>query len=105
MTEVIELPDKDIKTAVIIMFKYIEERASQVTLVVNPPCQCRGLKRLRFDHRWARSPGEGSGTPLYSCLENSMDRGAWQTIVHRVAKSWTRLKRLSTYKRKYEHIN
>ena len=36
------------------------------------------------------SPGEGNGNPLqYSCLENPMDRGAWQAIVHGVAKSWT----------------
>ena len=34
----------------------------------------------------------GHGNPLqYSCLENPMDRGAWHTIVHRVAKNWTRL--------------
>jgi len=34
-----------------------------------------------------RSPGEGNGNPLqYSCLGNPMDRGAWQAIVHRVAK-------------------
>ena len=42
-----------------------------------------------------RSPGEGNGNLLhYSWLENSMDRGAWQTTVHAVAKesgSWTRL--------------
>ena len=39
-----------------------------------------------------RSPGEGNGNPLqYSCLENSMDRGAWQATVHGVAKSQTRL--------------
>ena len=39
-----------------------------------------------------RSPGEGNGNPFqYSCLENSMDRGAWQAIVHGVTKSWTRL--------------
>ena len=39
-----------------------------------------------------RSPGEGNGNPLQcSCLENSMDRGAWQATVCRVAKSWTRL--------------
>ena len=39
-----------------------------------------------------RSPGEGNGNPLqYSCLENPMDRGAWQATVHRVAKSQTRL--------------
>ena len=43
-----------------------------------------------------RSPGGGNGNPLhYSCLENPMERGAWWatvSIVHRVAKSWTRLK-------------
>ena len=33
-----------------------------------------------------RSPGEGNSNPLkYSCLENSMDRGAWQATVHGVA--------------------
>ena len=37
-----------------------------------------------------RSPGGGNSNPLqYSCLENPMDRGAWQAIVHRVTKSWT----------------
>ena len=39
---------------------------------------------------YGRSPGDGNGNPLqYSFLENSMDRGAWQATVHRVAKSWT----------------
>ena len=39
-----------------------------------------------------RSPGEGNGYPLqYSCLENSMNGGAWWATVHGVAKSWTRL--------------
>ena len=39
-----------------------------------------------------RSPGEGNGNlPQYSCLENSTNRGAWQTIVHGVAKSLTQL--------------
>ena len=37
-----------------------------------------------------RSPVEGNGYPLqYSCLENSMDRGAWQATVHGVAKRQT----------------
>ena len=41
--------------------------------------------------------GEGNGTPLhYSCLENPMDGGAWWTAVHGVARSWTRLKWLSS---------
>ena len=34
-----------------------------------------------------RSPGEGNSNPLqYSCLENSMDRGAWQATVHEVSR-------------------
>ena len=37
-----------------------------------------------------RSPGEGNGNPLqYSCLENPVDRGAWQATVHGVASSQT----------------
>ena len=39
-----------------------------------------------------RSPGEGNGYLLqYFCLKNSMDRGAWWAIIHRVTKSQTRL--------------
>ena len=40
-----------------------------------------------------RSPGEGNGNPLqYSCLGDSMDRGAWWGIVHGVTKSQTQLR-------------
>ena len=43
-----------------------------------------------------KSLGEGNGYPLqYSCLENSMDRGAWWPIVHRVTKSQTWLRDLT----------
>ena len=36
---------------------------------------------------WGRSPGEGNGNPLqYSCLENSMDRGAWRATAHGVTE-------------------
>ena len=39
-----------------------------------------------------RSPGVGKGSPLqYSCLENSVDRGAWQATVCKVPKSQKRL--------------
>ena len=46
---------------------------------------------MYLDH--SQEPGgEGNGTPLqYSCLENSMDGGAWKVAVHGVAKSQTRL--------------
>ena len=41
-------------------------------------------------HGSGRSPGEGNGNPVqYSCLENSMDRGAWQATVHWVTESDT----------------
>ena len=45
-----------------------------------------------------RSPGEGNGNPLqYSCLENSMERGAWRVIVHAVAKTQTQLSDYHTH--------
>ena len=48
--------------------------------------------------RLGRSPGGGHGNPLqYFCLENPMDRGPRWATVQRVAKSQTRLKRLSTH--------
>ena len=56
-----------------------------------------------------RPPGGGHGNPLqFSCLENPMDRGAWGVTVHGAAKSQTRLKRLSSRRRKEgqtEHID
>ena len=46
-------------------------------------------------------PGGGHGNPLqYSCLENPMDRGTWQAVVHRVAQSRTRLSSSSMESRK-----
>ena len=58
-------------------------------------CQCKRHKRPGFNLWVGRSLGGSHGNPLqYSCLENPMDRGAWQATVHRVAKSWTRLKQL-----------
>ena len=46
-----------------------------------------------------RSPEKGNGNPLqYSCLENPMDRGAWQAIIHAVAESRTRLSDFTSLK-------
>ena len=39
-----------------------------------------------------RSPGIGNGYPLqYSCLENCVDKGAWQATIHAITKNWTGL--------------
>ena len=61
---------------------------SQVVLVVkNLPANAGDEGSIPGSRR---SPGEGNGNPhQYSCLENPMNRGAWQSIVHGVAKSWT----------------
>ena len=57
-----------------------------------PACQCRRYRRHRFDPWVGKTPEEGNGNPLqYSCWGNPMDRGAWQTTVHGVTKSETRL--------------
>ena len=73
--------------------------AFQVALVAkNLPANARDLGDKGLIPGSGRSPGGGHGNPLqYSCLENPMDRGAWQATVHGVAKSQTRLKRLSTH--------
>ena len=53
-----------------------------------------------------RFPGEGNGNPLqYSCLENSMDRGAWNATVHGVAKSQTQLSDSAHKQRKRLHLD
>ena len=68
-------------------------QASQVALVVkNPPANAE-VRDLDSIPGSERSSGEGHGNPpQYSCLENPMDRGVWQSLVHTVATSQTRLK-------------
>ena len=68
--------------------------ASQVALVVkNLPANAGNIRHLSLILGLERSPRKGYGNPLqYSCLENPMNREAWQATVHRVAKSWTWLK-------------
>ena len=79
---------------------YIYPRASQVAPVVkNLPANAGDIRDVGSNPGSGRSPWEGNGNPLqYSCLENPMDRGVWQAIVHRVAKSWTWLKHLNTHR-------
>ena len=57
-------------------------------VVKNPPANSGELRDAGSIPRWGRSPGEGNGNQFqYPCLENPIDRGAWQTTVYRVAKS------------------
>ena len=67
----------------------------QVVLVVKNLPANAGHERRGFLSGSGRFPAGGHSSPLqYSCLEDPMDRGAWRPTVHRVAKSWTRLKGL-----------
>ena len=62
-----------------------------------PARQCRRHKRRGSIPGLERSTRGGQGNPLqYSCLENPMNRGAWQTIVHGVTKSQAQLKQSSS---------
>ena len=59
-------------------------------VIQNPPASAGDPRDSGSIPRPGRSPGGGNGNPLqYSCLENPMDRGAWQATVHGVSKSWT----------------
>ena len=72
---------------------------SHVALVVKNLLANAGDTREMGLIPWSgRFPGEEHGNALqYSCLKNPMDRGSWQATVHRVAKSWTQLKRLGMH--------
>ena len=58
------------------------EWASSVAQIVKDlPANAGDTRDVSLIPQFERSPGEGNGNPLhYSCLENSMDRGAWQAI-------------------------
>ena len=57
------------------------------TVVKDLPTNAGGMSSISGS---GISPGEGNGNPLqYSCLENSLDRGVWQAIVHGITKNLT----------------
>ena len=73
--------------------------ASQVVVMVkNLTANAGDIRDAGSIPALGRPPGGGHGNPFnYSWLENSMDRGAWWAIVHKVAKSQTKLKPLSMH--------
>ena len=81
------------------LYIYFDLCHGQVALVVkNPPTNTGRCKRHGF-HPWVgKIPWRRAWHPLQpSCLEDPMDRGAWQAAVHRVAQNRTRLKQLSMH--------
>ena len=88
---------------IIISCRYIW--VSQVVLVIkNTPANAGNIGDAGLIPGLGRSPGWGHGYPFqYSCLENPMDRGAWQSMVHRVAKSQTWVKQLNMHTCGYTH--
>ena len=62
-------------------------------MVKNPSVNAGDVRDTGLIPRSGRSPGEGYDNPLqYSCLENPMERGIWQSTVHGAAQSQTQLK-------------
>ena len=58
-------------------------------MVKNPPINAGEVGDAGYISESERSPGQGNSYPLqYSCVENLMDRGAWQAAVPMVTKSW-----------------
>ena len=67
-------------------------------MVKNPPANAGDTRDKSSVPESGISPGGGHSNPLqYSCLENPMESGAWYATIHRIAKSQTRLKRLSIH--------
>ena len=59
-------------------------------VVKNPPTNAGVMRDTGSIPGSGRSPGIGNGYPLqYSCLENTMDGGVWQAMVHGISKSDT----------------
>ena len=79
--------DKQLKTS-LTDFRTLPRKV--VLVVKNVPVNEGDVRDTGSIPGLGRSPGKGNGNSVqYSCLENSMDRGAWQATVHGAAKSGT----------------
>ena len=78
----------------------------EAQVVKKPPANAGDLRDVGLIPGSGRSPWEGNDNPLqYPCLENPMDRGAWQASAHSVAKSQTWLKWFNMYTCTHTQVN
>ena len=95
-------PEVNYELRSIITYQYWLINCTKCTILINggtsgeePACHAGDIGDSGLIPGSGRSPGGGHGNPLqYSCLENPIDRGAWQVTAHRVLKSGTGLKQL-----------
>ena len=73
-------------------------------VVKNPAANAGDIRDTDLIPESGRSPGRGYSNPLqYACLENPMDREAWQATVRKVTQSRTQMKQLSTHTHTHTH--
>ena len=73
--------------------------ASQVAVVVkNLSTNAEDIRKCRFNPWIGKIPWRATSSSILAWKKNPMDRGAWKAIVHRVAKSQTQLRQLSTHR-------
>ena len=79
---------------------------SQVAVVMNLPAHAGDTRDAGLIPGYGRSSGVGNGNPLqFSCLKNSIDREAWQAIVHGVTKSQVWLRHTCAHARARTHTH
>ena len=62
------------------------------SVVKNPPVNAGNTRNMGSTPGSGRSAGgENGNPPQFSCMENPMEKGAWQATIHSITKSWTRL--------------
>ena len=98
LTSPIALINKHTRASKLLLSSLLSSLLGFLLLLVRICSWCSGTesafqcKRRKVDPWLGRSLGVGNGNPIhYSCLENPMDREAWQATVHGMAKRWTQL--------------
>ena len=77
-----------------------------MAVVKNPVANAGDIRDTDLIPESGRSPGRGYSNPLqYACLENPMDREAWQATVRKVTQSRTQMKQLSAHTHTHTHTH